>query len=274
MCSMLFLWPFNMNILYIYIWVYMQKFLSWYSIRDENTTTMLEWTFLVWSHIPHRIGKTQRTWSLAPWDWNIFQNRAFLFKKKQLTSSCFLVIFFFLSFFLSRACVCLCNNEREIKCFSLFVNLPDHGNGRFCVLKLVATSRWNCALERKVWMSERRRGARREIQSERKSEWFKNVTSMRKFSGIFLTMHLASCYSFKVTLNSCFVLCCKQFLFCFFKKDAICLCIKRRGVLTGAVSPFCQYIESTQDMFIPQINIEIFFFFNMFPLYFWSSKVY
>lgn len=182
--------------------------------------------------------------------------------------------------------MCLCNNEREIKCFSLFVNLPDHGNGRFCVLKLVATSWWNCALERKVWMSERRRGARREIQSERKSEWFKNVTSVRKFSGIFLTMHLASCYSFKVTLNSCFVLCCKQFLFCFLKKDAICLCIKRRGVLTGAVSPFCllkvmrltlrivQYIESTQDMFIPQINIEIFFFFNMFPLYFWSSKVY
>lgn len=39
----------------------MQKFLSWYSIRDENTTTMLEWTFLVWSHIPHTIGKTQRT---------------------------------------------------------------------------------------------------------------------------------------------------------------------------------------------------------------------
>lgn len=31
--------------------------------------------------------------------------------------------------------LCLCNNEREIKSFSLFVNLPDHGNGRFCVLK-------------------------------------------------------------------------------------------------------------------------------------------
>lgn len=90
---------------------------------------------------------------------------------------------------------------------------------------------------------------------------------MRNFSGIFLTMHLASCYSFKHTLNSCFVLCCKQFL----KKDAICLCIKTRGMLTEAVSPFCllkeirltlcivQYMETTQDMFIPQINIEIFF---------------
>lgn len=30
----------------------MQKFLSYYSIRDENNTTMLEWTSLVWSHIP------------------------------------------------------------------------------------------------------------------------------------------------------------------------------------------------------------------------------
>lgn len=31
--------------------------------------------------------------------------------------------------------LCLCNNEREIKSFSLFVILPDHGNGCFCVLK-------------------------------------------------------------------------------------------------------------------------------------------
>lgn len=35
----------------------------------------------------------------------------------------------------------LCNNGREIKSFSLFVHLPDDGNGSFCVLKLVATSR-------------------------------------------------------------------------------------------------------------------------------------
>lgn len=41
---------------------------------------------------------------------------------------------------------------------------------------------------------------------------FQNVTSVRNFSGIFLTMHLASCYSLEHTLNSCFVLCCKQFL--------------------------------------------------------------
>lgn len=58
----------------------------------------------------------------------------------------------------------------------------------------------------------------------------KIVTSVRNFSGIFLTMHLASCYSFKHTLNSCFVLCCKQFL----KKDAICLCIKRGHVNRGS----------------------------------------
>lgn len=36
-------------------------------------------------------------------------------------------------------CWCLSNIKREIESFSLFVNFPDHGNGRFRVLKLVAT---------------------------------------------------------------------------------------------------------------------------------------
>lgn len=46
----------------------MQMFLSYYSIRDENNTTVLEWTSLVWSHIPLTIRKTLSTSSLAPWD--------------------------------------------------------------------------------------------------------------------------------------------------------------------------------------------------------------
>lgn len=67
-------------------------------------------------------------------------------------------------------------------------------------------------------MNEREWSLRRDAAKYKVKEKvndFKNVTSVRNFSGIFLTMHLASCYSFKVTLNSCFVLCCKQFL----KKD-------------------------------------------------------
>lgn len=54
-------------------------------------------------------------------------------------------------------------------------------------------------------------------------------------------------------------------------------------MLTGAVSPFCrlketrwtptvcivQYMETTQDMFIPQINIEIFF--SLTPVSFFIS---
>lgn len=35
----------------------MQKFLSYYCIRDENNTTMLEWTSLIWSQIPLTIRK-------------------------------------------------------------------------------------------------------------------------------------------------------------------------------------------------------------------------
>lgn len=65
----------------------------------------------------------------------------------------------------------------------------------------------------------------------------KNVTSVRNFSGIFLTMHLASCYSFKHTLNSCFVLCCKRFFYGE-KKDAICL-YKNMGHVNRDSFTFC-----------------------------------
>lgn len=143
----------------------MQKFLSCYSIRDENTTTMLEWTFLVWSHIPHTIEKHRGLDDhLHPGIEIYFRTELFYLKRNNWLQAAFL---WFFSFFLSCACVCLCNNEREIKCFSLFVNLPDHGNGRFCVLKLVATSWWNCALERKVWMSKRSEA----WNTKRKKKW-------------------------------------------------------------------------------------------------------
>lgn len=125
-----------------------------------------------------------------------FSMELFYLNRIWLISSCFLVF------------LCLCNDEREIKSFSLFVNLPAHGNGRFCVLKLVATSRRECAREGKTRTS----GSGAEYEVKEKVNDFQNVTSVRNFSGIFLTMHLASCYSFRHTLNSCFVLCCKQFL--------------------------------------------------------------
>lgn len=56
-------------------------------------------------------------------------------------------------------------------------------------------------------------------------------------------------------------------------------------MLTGAVSPFCllkeiqltlrivQYMETTQDMFIPQINIEIFFSLTCVPFLFLIIKL-
>lgn len=56
-------------------------------------------------------------------------------------------------------------------------------------------------------------------------------------------------------------------------------------MLTGAVSPFCllkeiqltlcivQYMETTQDMFIPQINIEIFFSLTRVPFSFLTTKL-
>lgn len=144
-------------------------------------------------------------------------------------------------------------------------------------LKLVATPWWECARERKTWVSESRVDVAA-LNTKWKKKWMilKMLPQWGIFQGFFLTMHLASCYSFKHTLNSCFVLCCKQFL----KKDAICLCIKTRGMLTRAVSPFCllketrltlcivQYMETTQDMFIPQINIEIFFSLTSVSFYF------
>lgn len=40
-------------------------------------------------------------------------------------------------------------------------------------------------------------GGSAEYKMKEKVNDFKNVTSVRNFSGIFLTMHLASCYSFK-----------------------------------------------------------------------------
>lgn len=89
---------------------------------------------------------------------------------------------------------------------------------------------------------------------------------MRVFSGIFLTMHLASCYSFEHMLNSCFVLCCKKFL----NRCNLSVC-ENKGHVNRQFHLFCllketpwtlrivQCMETTRDMFILQINIEIFF---------------
>lgn len=91
MCSMLFLWPFNMNIyLRIYmLWIYMQKFLSYYSIRDENDT-MLEWTSLVWSHIPPTIRKCWGLDHSHPRIEIYFSTELFYLKEKGLFQAAFL----------------------------------------------------------------------------------------------------------------------------------------------------------------------------------------
>lgn len=119
----------------------------------------------------------------------------------------------------ARAWVCLCILERETF-FSVCKFLPDRGNARFRVLKPVATSRRECGIGKKKkteenrGRQERRRAAVTTLMSTNGNKkwmiffYFLNVTSMRKFSGIFLTMHLASCYSFRHLLRSCFVLCC------------------------------------------------------------------
>lgn len=61
--------------------------------------------------------------------------------------------------------------------------------------------------------------------------------------------------------------------------------MKTRGMLSRAVSPFCllketrmtlcivQYMETTQDMFIPQINIEIFFSLTPVSFLFLATKM-
>lgn len=109
----------------------------------------------------------------------------------------------------------------------------------------------------------------------------KIVTSVRNFSGIFLTMHHASCYSFKHTLNSCFVLCCKRFLL--WRKDAICL-YKTRGTWTETVSPFCLLKEiwltlmyctlcghDTKHVYTTNKYWNIFFLYQIFPCYFYPQ---
>lgn len=85
-----------------------------------------------------------------------------------------------------------------------------------------------------------------EYKVKEKVNDFKNVTSVRNFSGIFLTIHLASCYSLKHTLNSCFVLCCKRFLKKR-KKDAICLCVKNKGDVNQGSFTFLSTEGNTID---------------------------
>lgn len=154
-----------------------------------------------------------------------FKAQLFYLKRTWFILSCFLLNSVFLLYGFLCVCVCWClsNIKREIESFSLFVNFPDHGNGRFRVLKLVATVH---ALERgrlcKKLRADRGAGGGGATikQNERRSEWldkcylseefFRDIVSFFVFFS-FLTMHLASCYSLKVTLNNCFILCCKRF---------------------------------------------------------------
>lgn len=109
------------------------------------------------------------------------------------------------------------------------------------------------------------------IQSGRK-KWmiFKMLPQWGFFQGFFWQCILHRVTASNTRLNSCFVLCCKQFLKK--KRCNLSVCKKTKGhVKPGQIHLFCllkeirstlcivQYMETTQDMFIPQINIEIFF---------------
>lgn len=182
---------------------------------------------------------------------------------------------------LSCVFLCLCNNEREIKSFFSVCKFARSRERSVSVsLKTCSYISVRMCFGRERGVNEREPPEERQRRTlntkwKKKVNDFKNVTSVRIFSGIFLTMHLASCYSFEHTLNSCFVLCCKQFLKN--KRCNLSVCKKKtknktKGhVKPGQVHLFCllkeirstlcivQYMETTQDMFIPQINIEIFF---------------